>query len=88
VGALSVLGRVRSQLALDRGRPCGSEIHAAHASAGHAARGRLVVSRKLAHRRFGCDEQAGDRGRVLERVQTTLVGSIALAVTKFAYVSV
>src|SRR5688572_29746061 len=41
------------------------EVHAAHAAAGHR-RSRLVL-RQLAHRRFGGDEQAGDRRRVLER---------------------
>src|SRR5436305_1276024 len=44
------------------------EVHAAHAAhaATHGGHGGLVF-RQLAHRRFGGDEQAGDRGRILER---------------------
>src|SRR5579862_5185195 len=42
--------------------------HAAHAAARHSARSRRarLLLRLLAHHRFGGDEKAGDRGRVLE----------------------
>src|SRR5207342_2033398 len=44
------------------------EVHSAHSAHSAAAHGhRRLVLRQLAHRRFGGDEEAGDRRRVLKR---------------------
>jgi hypothetical protein len=55
------------------------EVHPAHSAAAAAHRHCGLVFRQLGHGGFRRDEQAGDRGRVLERGATTLVGSITPA---------
>ena len=63
-----------------------SEVHAAHAAAPSGIAGaRALLLRHFGDHRLGGDEQARDRGRVLQRLRTTLVGSMMPFLTMSTY---